>query len=62
MAKLMVDGKAADKQFPLRTTPDIYDTIVWDSNNQQVSVNVVINNILLKWAKKHPKYSKSIKK
>jgi hypothetical protein len=62
MSKLKVDGKDAVKQFPLRTSEEIYDTMLYDAGTQQVSVNVIINNILLKWAKRHPQYQKRILK
>ncbi len=49
--KLIVGGEVADKQYNLRTTPSIMETLV-EKAGQKDSVNVLINKILLSWKKK----------
>jgi len=49
--KLTIDGEIADKQYNLRTTPSIMETLVAKAG-QKDSVNVLINKILLSWKKK----------
>ncbi len=49
--KLIVGGEVADKQYNLRTTPSIMETLVTKAG-QKDSVNVLINKILLSWKNK----------
>lgn len=49
--KLLIDGKRADKHYPLRTTDDIYNELLAESGEKQVSVNIIINRVLSPWAK-----------
>jgi len=49
--KLIVDGEVADYKYNLRTTQGIIDFLV-DKAGQTGSVNVLINEILLKEKKK----------
>jgi predicted HicB family RNase H-like nuclease len=49
--KLTIAGEVADKQYNLRTTPSIMETLV-EKAGQKDSVNVLINKILLSWKKK----------
>lgn len=45
--KLKIDGQEASKLYNLRTTDFIYNTIAMKASEERVSVNVVINKILL---------------
>jgi hypothetical protein len=58
--KLTIDGELADIKFPLRTTCSIYGELVEEAETKNTSVNVAINSVLSKWAKKRkPKKQKS---
>lgn len=61
--KLIIDGENADKHSPLRTTDSIYDALLIESGERQLSVNVIINKILSPWAraKRKKKLLKSTK-
>jgi hypothetical protein len=50
--KLLVGGKVADKQFPLRTTDEIYDFYIVRAGEKNTSVNVIMNIALSQYKNK----------
>ena len=61
----MVDGNEANKQYLLRTTEDIYDTLAMYASSKGISVNVIMNKALLKEAnriKSNSSNNKTVKK
>lgn len=50
------------KHFPMRTSSPLLETLQIEAKASNESVNTVINDILLKWAKKHPEYQKKLTK
>lgn len=49
--KLTIGGEIADKQYNLRTTEGIMESLI-EKAGQKESVNLLINKILFSWKKK----------
>jgi len=53
--KLIVNGEIADKKFPITTTETIYDNLVSESFEKNISMNFIVNKILSSWANRRMK-------